>query len=41
MGHGKGTTWFWEHESAASQAKYKEVTGEKYGEPGAGSRGQS
>lgn len=27
---GKATTWFWEHESAASQAKYKEVTGEKY-----------
>lgn len=26
---GKATTWFWEHESAASQAKYKEVTGEK------------
>ncbi len=25
---GKSTTWFWEHESAASQAKYKEVTGE-------------
>ncbi len=27
---GRATTWFWEHESVASQAKYKEVTGEKY-----------
>lgn len=27
---GKATTWFWDHESAASRAKYKELTGGKY-----------